>query len=151
MCSMELKWPVCVQPQQKGCPLVQLSLSWLGSVCDTGEALRNRGNWDNYQVWVWIPCKCSLCWTFVMVLVIVCHFCSLATAIFCISCFDDLCQHFLVLKSPKSAKTDCAYVFNKCLSQEFKTINYKKCKEGKSISLLLRPEITKPRNFFQPR
>lgn len=142
---------MCVQPQQKGCPLVQLSLSWLGSVCDTGEALRNIEETETI-----IKSECGSLQ--MQPLLDFCNgfgncmsFLQLGYSNFCISCFDDLCQHFLVLKSPKSAKTDCAYVFNKCLSQEFKTINYKKCKEGKSISLLLRPEITKPRNFFQPR
>lgn len=149
MSSMELKQLLCVQPHRRAVPSCSF-LSWLGSVCDTEETLRNLEGTEAI-----IKSECG----------------SLANAAFpglfndfgnrmsflqsgysnfYISCFDDLCQHFLVLKSHKSAKADCALVFNKCLSQEFKIIYYKKYKEGKSISLLLRPEITKPRNFFQP-
>lgn len=86
---------------QKGCPLMWVSLSWLGAVCDTVEPLRNRrGSHGNSQVSV-DPCKCSLFWPFLMLLIIACHFCSLTKAILIFPGFRALRQHFPVLKVPK--------------------------------------------------
>lgn len=71
------------------------------SLWHRGTLDKPRGSCGYSQFSVWIPCKCSLFWVFLMVLVIACHFCSLTKAILIFPGFDVLCQHFLVLKVPK--------------------------------------------------